>query len=69
MGQSCHHPQGWMSSNPGLVSFSQAARNLPPLAPLVLYRSTLVLDYAGPVDNHMLLMVINAFSKWIEAFQ
>ena len=26
------------------------------------------MDYAGPVDNHMLLVVVDAFSKWIEVF-
>ena len=24
------------------------------------------MDYAGPFDNHMLLVVVDAFSKWIE---
>ena len=24
------------------------------------------MDYAGPVNNHMLLVVVDAFSKWIE---
>lgn len=26
------------------------------------------MDYAGPIDNHMLLVVVNAFSKWVEVF-
>ena len=26
------------------------------------------MDYAGPVNNHMLLVVVDAFSKWIEVF-
>ena len=26
------------------------------------------MDYARPVDNHMLLVVVDAFSKWIEVF-
>ena len=26
------------------------------------------MDYTGPVDNHMLLAVVDALSKWIEVF-
>ena len=26
------------------------------------------MDYAGPNDNHMLLVVIDAHSKWLEVF-
>lgn len=26
------------------------------------------IDYAGPVENHYLLIVVCAYSKWIEAF-
>ena len=26
------------------------------------------MDYAGPVNNHILLVVVDAFSKWIEVF-
>ena len=26
------------------------------------------MDYAGPIDNHMLLVVVDAFSKWIDVF-
>ena len=26
------------------------------------------MDYAGPVDNHMLLVIVDAFCKWIEVF-
>ena len=53
----------------------QAARNLPPVAPLYPWPfpdrpwSRLHnMDYAGPTDNHMLLVVVDAFSKWIEVF-
>ena len=52
----------------------QASRNLPPVAPLHPWSfperpwSRLHMDYAGPIDNHMLLVVIDAFSKWIEVF-
>ena len=52
----------------------QAARNLPPLTPLHPWSfperpwCRLHMDYAGPVNNHMLLVVVNAFSKWIEVF-
>lgn len=30
--------------------------------------STLHMDYAGPMDKHMLLVVVGAFSKWIDVF-
>ena len=52
----------------------QAARNLPPVAPLHPWSfpdrpwSRLHIDYAGPMDNHMLLVVVDAFSKWIDVF-
>ena len=26
------------------------------------------MDYAGPIDNHILLVVVDTFSKWIEVF-
>ena len=26
------------------------------------------MDYAGPIDNHMLLVVVDAFSKWIDIY-
>ena len=26
------------------------------------------MDYAGPMDNHMLLVVVDAFYKWIDVF-
>ena len=50
----------------------QTSRNLPPVAPLHPWSfpnsawSRLHMDYAGPVDNHMLLVVVDAFSKWIK---
>ena len=31
--------------------------------------SRLHLDFAGPIDNHMILVLIDAHSKWIDAFQ
>ena len=52
----------------------QAARNLPPVAPLHPWSfsdrpwSRLHMDYAGPINNHMLLLVVDAFSKWIDVF-
>ena len=52
----------------------QAARTLPPLVPLHPWSfperpwCRLDIDYAGPVKNHMLLVVVDAFSKWIEVF-
>ena len=52
----------------------QASRHLPPVAPLQPWSypdrpwSRLHMDYAGPVDNHMLLVVVDAFSKWIDIF-
>ena len=51
----------------------QTARNLPPLATLRPWSfperpwCRLHIDYAGPVNNHMLLVVVDAF-KWIEVF-
>ena len=26
------------------------------------------MDFAGPIDNHMLLVIIDAHSKWLEVF-
>ena len=26
------------------------------------------MDYVGPIDNHMLLVVIDTYSKWLEVF-
>ena len=52
----------------------KAVRNLPPLAPLHPWSfpdqpwCRFHIDYAEPVDNHMLLVVVDAFSKWIEVF-
>ena len=52
----------------------QAARNLPPVTPLHPWSfpdrpwSRLHMDYAGPINNHMLLVVVDAFSKWIDVF-
>ena len=53
----------------------QASRHLPPVAPLQPWSfparpwSRLHMDYAGPIDNHMLLVVVDAFSKWIDVSQ
>ena len=44
----------------------QASRNLPQWLPYTLghfQRDRLHMDYAGPIDNHMLLVVIDAYSK------
>ena len=52
----------------------QASRHLPPVAPLQPWSfpdrpwSRLHMDYAGPIDNHMLLVAVDAFSKWIDVF-
>ena len=52
----------------------QASRNLPSVAPLHPWSfperpwSRLQMDYTGPIDNHMLLVVIDAYSKWLEVF-
>ncbi|KAL5497149.1 hypothetical protein EMCRGX_G013571 [Ephydatia muelleri] len=50
----------------------QAARPSPPVAPLQPWNwptrpwARLHIDYAGPVEGQMLLVVIDAHSKWIE---
>ena len=50
----------------------QSSRSLPLLAPLHPWswpdrpRSRIHLDYAGPISNQMLLVVVDSFSKWIE---
>ncbi|KAL5516506.1 hypothetical protein EMCRGX_G001855 [Ephydatia muelleri] len=50
----------------------QAARPSPPVAPLQPWSwptrpwARLHIDYAGPVEGQMLLVVIDAHSKWIE---
>ena len=50
----------------------QSSRSLPPVAPLHPWSwpdrpwSRLHIDYAGPISNHMLLVVVDSFSKWIE---
>ena len=52
----------------------QASRNLPPVAPLHPWSfperpwSRLHMDYTGPIDNHMVLVVIDAFFMWIAVF-
>ena len=52
----------------------QASRHLPPVAPLQPWSfparswSRLHMDYAGPIDNHMLLVIVDAFSKWVDVF-
>ena len=43
----------------------QATRPSPPLA-LLQPCARLHIDYAGPVEGQMLLVVIDAHSKWIE---
>ena len=50
----------------------QASRPLPPPAPLHPWSipqkawSRLHMDYAGPLHDHMFLIVVDAFSKWLE---
>ena len=52
----------------------QLTRPLPPVAPLQLLTwpsrpwSHLHLDFAGPFQKYMFLVVIDACSKWIEVF-
>jgi transposase InsO family protein len=54
-------------------SICQNSQKLPPSAPLNPWPwpsrpwSRLHVDYAGPVNNKMILIVIDAHSKWIEA--
>ena len=53
-------------------SACQASKPLPPLAPLHPWSipekpwSRLHMDYAGPLLDHMFLVVVDAFSKWLE---
>ena len=53
----------------------QRNANAPPSAPLHPWEwpsrpwSRLHIDYAGPFENHMFLVVGDAFSKWIEVFK
>ena len=50
----------------------QQCRPTPAVAPLHPWkwptRPCLHIDYAGPLDGKMVLVVIDAHSKWIEAF-
>ena len=52
----------------------QQSRGLPPQAPLNPWSwpnrpwSRLHLDFAGPLENRMFLVLIDAYSKWIEVF-
>ena len=52
----------------------QESQRSPPLAPLHPWEypdapwKRIHVDFAGPVDNHMLLVVVDAFSKWIEVY-
>ena len=47
----------------------QACQPSPPAAPLHPWRWVRVhLDYAGPIDGKMFLVMIDAHSKWIEVF-
>ena len=51
----------------------QQTQPSPPLAPLHPWEcpqcpwSRLHIDFAGPIDGKMLLVVIDAYSKWVEA--
>ena len=57
-----------------LVRICQANQPVPPAAPLHPWSwptrpwARLHVDYAGPLYGHMFLVVIDANSKWIEAF-
>ena len=50
----------------------QSSRSLPPVAPLHPWSwpdkpwSRIHINYAGPINNQMLLMVLDSFSKWME---
>ena len=50
----------------------QSSRPLPPAAPLHPWSipqvpwSRLHMDYAGPLQDHMCLIIVDAFSKWLE---
>jgi len=50
----------------------QSSRSLPPVAPLHPWSwpdkpwSRIHMDYAGPVNNQMLFVVVDSFSKWME---
>ena len=52
----------------------QACQPVPPAAPLHPWKwlthawSCLHLDYAGPIEGKMFLVLIDAHSKWIEVF-
>ncbi len=52
----------------------QEVRSSPPLAPLNPWKwpsrpwSRIHLDFAGPFENRMFLVIIDAHSKWIESF-
>ena len=52
----------------------QTRRNNPPKAPIVSWPpptkawSRLHIDYAGPIEGKMILVVIDVYSKWIDAF-
>ena len=52
----------------------QASGHLPTVAPPQPWSSPdrpwsrFHMDYAGPIDNHMLLVVVDTFSKWIDVF-
>ena len=53
----------------------QSSRPLPPPAPLHPWSipktpwSRLHMDYAGPLHDHMFLIIVDAFSKWLEIVQ
>ena len=52
----------------------QMAQSSPPSAPLHPWSwpsrpwSRLHIDFAGPIEGHMLLVLVDAHSKWIEVF-
>ena len=57
-----------------LCQACQAVQSLPPHVPLTPWQwpsrpwTRLHLDFAGPFENHMFLVLIDAYSKWIETF-
>ena len=52
----------------------QNSRNMPPSGPLHPWEwpdkpwCRLHIDYAGPIMGHMLLVIIDAYSKWLEVY-
>ena len=53
----------------------QSSRSLPPVTPLHTWPwpenlwSRIHIDYAGPINNQILRVVVDSFSKWIEVLR